>query len=392
MTGLAALGTLALVLAVVLVAGHLASVVLYWARLAVPAQLPAMLGRPHVTLIRPVCGADPLDPLTLRTSFLQDYPDYEVIFCAARADDPAVPLVRALMAANPAVPARLLVGDDRITGNPKLDNVWKGWRAAQGDWVCLADSNLLLSPDYLATLVDSWGPATGAVSAPPVGIAPEGWAARLECAFLNGNQARLQYFADSLGPAYAQGKTLFFNKPLLQQAGGLHALGRRLAEDVATTRAIRSLGREVTLAHLPWAQPVGRRSLRAVWARQLRWSRVRREGFPVLFVGEVLNGPIAPLALAAVGGASPVALLAGLALWYGAEAALTWRAGWPAGWRDLAMMPLRDLMLPALWLATFARRGFEWRGNAMGPVRAPAQGAVPGAAVAAAGPHPVPAE
>jgi hypothetical protein len=30
-------------------------------------------------------------------------------------------------------------------------------------------------------------------------------------------------------------------------------------------------------------------------------------------------------------------------------------------------MILRDLMIPALWLASFGRRGFTWRGNTMIP-------------------------
>jgi ceramide glucosyltransferase len=31
----------------------------------------------------------------------------------------------------------------------------------------------------------------------------------------------------------------------------------------------------------------------------------------------------------------------------------------------MAVLPLRDLLLPALWAATFLRRGIEWRGTAM---------------------------
>jgi ceramide glucosyltransferase len=60
-----------------------------------------------------------------------------------------------------------------------------------------------------------------------------------------------------------------------------------------------------------------------------------------------------------------------LALWYGAEVALARMAGWPAGPRDLVAMALRDLMQPAIWASTWARRGFEWRGNAMGFSRDP---------------------
>lgn len=58
--------------------------------------------------------------------FALDYPDYELIFCVASDGDPAIPGIRRLMAANPAVPARLLIGDDRISINPKLNNLGEG--------------------------------------------------------------------------------------------------------------------------------------------------------------------------------------------------------------------------------------------------------------------------
>jgi ceramide glucosyltransferase len=290
------------------------------------------------------------------------------------------------------VPSRLLVGRDAATGNPKLDNLLKGWEATGTEWVCVTDSNLLLPSDYLQTLVDSWGPDTGLVSAPPAGIRPEGWAGRLECAFLNGNQARLQYLADSAGFGFAQGKTLFFNKPLLETRGGLRSLGTTLAEDVAATKVTRAMGARVTLAPLPFPQPVGRRRLSQVLARQLRWSRVRRDGFPFLFALEPLNGALLPGVTAAgalaLSGAPPALGLLYLALWYGSEAVLMRRAGWPSGWRDVAVLPLRDVLIPALWVATLRRRGFVWRGNEMGVAHA----AAPAPVRATPSPQPMAAE
>ncbi len=347
--------------ALALMGAHLASAGLALAQMR--RRPPGLIGTPPVTLLRPVCGLDPFDELTLASSFTQDYPEYEVIVCAPREDDPAVPLIRRLIARHPAVPARLLTGEAALA-NPKLANLAKGWAAARHPFVCMTDSNLLLPPDYLRSLAAAWGPDTGMVSAPPVGLMPQGAGGRLEAAFLNGNQARLQLAAARLGLGFAQGKTLFFHRDLLNRAGGIAALGRHLAEDVTATRLIRAMGLKVTLAPCPYPQPLGRRPLRAVWQRQLRWSRVRRDGFPALFAAEPLNGAALPLALAVAG--LPAPLAAGYAaLWYLAEWALLRRAGWPAGWRDLAALPLRDALIPAIWLATFRSRAIEWRGHAM---------------------------
>lgn len=262
--------------------------------------------------------------------------------------------------------ARLLVGESRISGNPKLNNLQKGWADSAAEWVAMTDSNLLLPDDYLKTLVATWRNDSGLVSAPPVGIRPEGLAAAIECAFLNGNQARLQLTADAFGKGFAQGKTLFWRREILDAAGGLRQLGADLAEDACATKLVRGLGLKVSFTARPFGQPIGRRSLRAVWDRQLRWSRVRRDGFPALFLAEVLNTPVLPTAAVALAfGPAQAALL--LAVLYAAEAALLVRCNWPHGWRDLLAMPIRDALILPLWLATFAARGFQWRGTDMAP-------------------------
>jgi ceramide glucosyltransferase len=354
---------------------HLASTALVlwrYSRPAPPLTLPAKAApSPLICLLRPVCGVDAFDVETLTSSFLQDYPDYEVIFCAALPDDPAVALVQRLIAAHPQVRARLLIGDDRISGNPKLNNLAKGWAATTADWIVMADSNLLLPRNYLATLMASWTPDTGLVSSPPIGIRPEGLWGAVECAFLNSNQARWQAAADSLGFGFAQGKTLFWRRDVVEAGGGLAALGNKLAEDVASTKLVRGAGLRVTLTRHPFAQPIGRRSFSTVWGRQLRWSRVRRDGFPMLFGLEVLNGPVAPfatlIAAVAITGASVLWAPVYLALWYGAEIMLMRSARWPAGPLDMIALPIRDALAPALWLDTFLGKGFEWRGTAMAP-------------------------
>jgi ceramide glucosyltransferase len=331
--------------------------------------------RPFVSLIRPVCGVDAFDRETLASSFTQDYPDYEVLICAASGADPAVALAGELIAQHPGVTAQVLVGDDPISGNPKLNNLVKGLRASQAGIVVMTDANLLLTPDYLATLDDTWAPGTGLVSAPAFGARPENFWGAVECAFLNGNQARWQLAADALGVGFAQGKTLAWRRDVLEAGGGLAALGRNLAEDVASTKLVRGQGLRVRLPRKLFAQPIGRRTARAVWDRQLRWGRVRRDGFPALFAAEIAQGPVFPVAALAglvALGAAPAWSFAALALaWYGSELALARAMGWPSGPRDLAAMAMRDLLLAPLWLVAYRARGFTWRGTAMSAAAEP---------------------
>ena len=129
-------------IALIFLAVHLATIGLYLRRLRPAGHKTGILGLPRVSLLRPVCGRDAFDDETLRSSFLQAYPDYEIIFCAPNETDPSVSVIRNLIASYPKVPARLLFGQVSLTGNPKLNNLWKGWHAATADWVCMTDSNL----------------------------------------------------------------------------------------------------------------------------------------------------------------------------------------------------------------------------------------------------------
>ena len=260
---------------------------------------PAYL--PPISIVQPLCGVEPYSRETLASIFALDYPEYEIVFCISHAVDPIAPLVRGFIDAHPAIPARLLVGDDRIGVNPKFNNVVKGWKAARHSWIVMADSNVLMPPDYLTRLISRWRPDTGIVSSPPIGSRPENFVAHLECAFLNTYQARWQYAAESVGHGFAQGKTMLYRRDVIEAAGGIEALGVETAEDAASTKLIRRQGLHAYLVDRPFAQPIGPRRLRAVWNRQLRWARIRRECFPGHFGSEIITTSVFTLLAAAIG-------------------------------------------------------------------------------------------
>src|ERR1035437_8625181 len=137
-----------------------------------PFQVPGI--NPPLSVIRPVCGLDIHLYETLATSFSDLAGDYEVIFCVAESADPAIPLIRGLIADHPEAPAQLLVGVNVISGNPKLNNVAKGWAAARHDLIAIIDSNVLLPRDYVQTLFATLRKDTGLVTSPPVGIRADG--------------------------------------------------------------------------------------------------------------------------------------------------------------------------------------------------------------------------
>ncbi len=354
--------------ATVIHALSIAVAVVRFRRSALPA--PPCGECPSVSIVRPLCGLDNYALETLRSTFELDYSHCEILFCVASAKDPALPLVRRLMAENPTVNAKLLVGDERVSANPKLNNVLKGWRAAACEWIVIADSNVLMPHDYIERLFASWRADTGLVTSPPIGCRPQGIWAEIECAFLNTYQARWQYLVDSLGWGFAQGKTMLWRRADLERAGGIGALAEEVAEDAAATKIVRSAGLKVRLIDRPLAQPLGRRSATEVWKRQLRWARLRRASFLIYFLPEIFSGGVLPMlgvAFLATAYGLPVVpnVVAFGALWYGGEMLLAVAAGWHVP----VLYPLyglaRDLLLPVLFISAFSGNDFVWRGNEM---------------------------
>jgi len=325
---------------------------------------------PAVSIVQPLCGVEAFSRDTLRSIFALDYPDYEIIFCLATEDDPIAPLVRRAIAANPQRPARLLIGDDRVSANPKLNNVVKGWKAARHEWIIMADSNVLMPADYIQRLLERWRPDSGIVCSPPIGARPGSFSAEIECGFLNTYEARWQYAAEATGFGFAQGKTMLWRREILEAGGGIEALGAEIAEDAAATKLINAQNFEAHLVNEPFQQPLGARRLKDVLARQMRWARLRRVTFPMHFAPEILTTSLLMIGAAAFAapqfGLSPWSCAAlAAAFWYAAEAFLAVVAGWPLTWRSPLAWMARDLMLPFLWSQALVSDNFVWRGNAM---------------------------
>jgi ceramide glucosyltransferase len=159
-------------------------------------------------------------------------------------------------------------------------------------------------------------------------------------------------------------------RDILESGGGMEALGAEIAEDAAATKLIHAQVLNAHLVDRPFQKPLGRRRLRDVWSRQMRWARLRRATFPLHFAPEILTTGLLMIGAAGLAApefglsvASSVALAAGF--WYAAGAILAYAAGWRLSWRSPLAGIARDFMLPFLWARAWSGHRFVWRGNPM---------------------------
>ncbi len=298
-----------------------------------------------------------------------NYPDYELLFSVADANDPAARVVRGLIAQYPQVDARLIIGAIDIGPNPKVNNMVQSYEQAKNDFVLISDSNVRVPTDYLKRLVAHWSPDAGLVTALVAGRSAEGIGGFLEATFLNTFYARGMFFAWTFGRPSVIGKSMLFRRSEASRFGGIRALGRYLAEDYMAGEAFRYLGRKVILAADPVHQHIGKHSLSAFWSRHLRWGRIRKSQAPAVFLIEPVLGSLASgligawAALEAFNIAPALFLSIHLTAWSACDYYLLRKLGGKADYRWPLVWFLREFLSLPLWAHIASGSTVNWRGK-----------------------------
>ncbi len=112
-------------------------------------RVAAPIIRPPVTIFKPLKGLDEELEQNLRSFFLLDYPTFQLLFCVADADDPAIEVVRKLQREFPGHDAQLIVGCPAFGLNPKVESLAAMDRYRKHDVILISDSNVRVRPSYL---------------------------------------------------------------------------------------------------------------------------------------------------------------------------------------------------------------------------------------------------
>jgi ceramide glucosyltransferase len=322
---------------------------------------------PCISVLKPVRGVDFGSYENFASFCRQEYPDYEILFAVNDDADPAVPLIRRIIAEFPERRIRLLVGAEHLGANRKVNKLARLAREAQNEVLVLTDGDVRVGPRFLREVVVPLAdPKIGAVTSFYRGIAEKNIGAEIEAV-----GASSDFFAGVLmagwteGISFALGASIATTKEWLAKMGGLEAIADALADDYELGHRIAKAGGEVVLSREAVWTMYPSQTVRSFWDHQVRWARTVRLCRPLSYVGLLFTQGLPWVLLGAV--VAPAKWIAGIYLlaYLILRFAMAWTVGiWGVGDEVLRrrawLVPLRDAIHFVIWLASFGSNRIRW--------------------------------
>jgi ceramide glucosyltransferase len=337
-------------------------------RVRTPSSQPAQ----PVTVLKPLCGAEPGLYENLRSFCLQDYPQYQIVFGIQDEADPALQIVARLIQEFPTLPMDVVINGKQHGSNRKISSLINMVPRARHDVLMIADSDALVGPDYLSSMVAPLSdPGVGLVTCVYRGMPTSKVWSRLGAMYVNEWYMPSVLLAWLFGHEnYVSGQTLCMRRETLQAIGGLLTIANHLADDYQLGQLVRSLGLRIVLSTYMLKAEHHEPTLESLMTHELRWMRTLSVLAPwsFRFIFFTFSLPLAVLGLLLVVPETYFATIA-LPLFQVTVVArlalhLVHRLrDKRALFADLWLLPARDLLICWVWCRTFFTSRFTWRGS-----------------------------
>ena len=340
---------------------------------------------PGVSILKSLKGLDPGMMDAFRSHCRQNYAgEYELLFGAASLDDPAAAAVKELQAEFPDRAIRLIQCPEKLGTNGKVSTLTQLATHARHDFLLINDSDITVSPRYLERVICYFAPASQDAAEPQVGLVTALYRGKAHESASGGSvlPSRLEALGIATdfmpgvllskliegGLHYGLGSTLAVRREALEKIGGLLSIVDYLADDYELGARIAHAGYRVEVSAEVVETSVPAYSWRGFFDHQLRWLRTVRCSRPAGYAGLIFTHGLAwALLNVLASGLSPLSLwLLGLSFFLRLAQAMTVGAavlGDHEVLPNLWLLPLRDVIAMALWVAGFSGDTIVWRGE-----------------------------
>jgi ceramide glucosyltransferase len=343
---------------------------------------------PPLSVLKPLHGMEPGLEQNIESFFEQDYPEFELLFCARQESDAGLQLARRVGARHPEVDARYVTCGEPTPKfhNAKVYSLAKMDSVAKHSLFITSDADVRVTKDYLRRMVQNLkDPAVGLASCVYLGTTTGG---TTDGKTTNGGaKARISSQLDAVGKSvemtsgvlvadmlegtkFALGASMAVRKESFQMAGGFEELGQFYADDFVLGNRLAAQKIGVRMATHVIRLMVQDTPFGLSFRNQLRWMQSTRRSRPLGHLGSGLTFamPFGLLGLAWGLLSGHVLLgvvwLAGMVLNRWLQAAAILQVMGDEDWvRGMLLYPLRDLLGSVLWLGSYGGDKFYYRGK-----------------------------
>jgi ceramide glucosyltransferase len=333
-------------------------------------KITKLVNPPPVSILKPLCGTEPLTELALESFFLIEYPIFQIVFGVQNPNDPVLEIVAMLRARYPARDVALVIDPSLHGTNRKVSNLINMLGAASYETLVMSDADIHVPPYFLDRVI-------ACLNAPNVGLVTTLYTALPGTPHLattmGANQINYTFLpgallARQLGRQDCLGVTMALTKTILARAGGLQGVANNLADDQVLGRKVRALGYKLMLAQVIPATTVPEKNFTALLRHELRWARTIRALVPIPYAASVLQISLfwALLCVAATAGNVWAWLLFFAVLM--TRYALARRIDKALGLAKAGeawLFLVRDFCSVIIYIASFGGATVDWRGHKM---------------------------
>src|SRR6201996_6213017 len=331
---------------------------------------------PKLSVLKPVHGTEPGMERNFETFFEQDYPEYELLFCARHDTDEGLRLAKRVGERYPHVNARFVTcgGPMPKFHNAKVYSLAKLNEEAKNDLFITSDADVRVRPNYLRSMVQTLkDPKMGLASCVYIGTAHEGagFSSKLDAVGKSVEMTSGVLVADMIeGTKFALGATMAVRRKSFQDVGGFEELGQFYADDFVLGNRLAAQGTGVMMATHVIRLMVQDSPFWLSFRNQLRWMQSTRRSRPWGRLGTGLTFALPFGLMGLLWGLLSGNPVVGL-LWLVSSVVNRWLQagtilnvmGDPEWVRGAAIYPLRDFLGWVLWLGSYGGDNFYYRGK-----------------------------
>jgi len=329
---------------------------------------------PAVSMLKPLHGTEPGMERNLETFFEQDYPEFELLFCARQETDEGLRLAKRVGARYPHVDAQFVTCGEPMPKfhNAKVYSLAKLDAVAKNDLYVTSDADVRVERNYLRQMIQTLkDPHVGLASCVYLGTTEGGFSSQIDAVGKSVEMSSGVLVADMLeGTKFALGATMAVRRKSFQDVGGFDELGQFYADDFVLGNRLAKQGTGVLLATHVIRLMVQDSPFWLSFRNQLRWMQSTRRSRPWGHLGTGLTFAMPFGVVGLLWGVSSGHALLGL-MWLAAMVLNRWvqslavlRALGDSNWlHGMLLYPIRDMLGSVLWMASYGGDNFYYRGK-----------------------------